>query len=343
MTSHGFNHVERRVNDEDEVSVVARSEAVILADSVFRVPVAAVSVEAVAGISVVTALLDLAVSSPLAVVVSIASAGSGVLQARSLSAGSRRSGVLPVAVGIIGTVELRSVVGTFVLDITTSSIPLADSVLGALVAIVGGARIFVAGVSSSANTVDHDTDVSLVTFSFGQSTAFIANSFSSPQATILVLTVSGRSDVGTVVTAAEGSVSQDGVPVAIVGRIIDARVFSGVEARTNLALISGVPNTAIVGNTTRFSGVEAELFETDSGIRGGDPVAVSRTIDVAENFSVVDGAKIVTALVVDGRPGALGIIIALVFRDVLGFASLVLAESVGGVVETFFSGGKAVS
>ena len=260
MTSHGFNHVERRVNDEDEVSVVARSEAIILADSVCRVPVAVVSVEAVAGIGVVTALLDLAVSSPLAVVVSIASSRGGVLQARSLSAGSRRSGVLPVAVGIVGTVELRSVVSTFVLDITTSSIPLADRVLGALVAFVGSARIFVAGVSGSTSTVDHDTDVSLVTFSFGQSTAFITNSFSSPQATILVLTVSGRSDIGTVVTAAEGSVGQDGVPVAIVGRIIDTRVFSGVEARTNLALISGVPNTAIVSTATSFSGVEAKLF-----------------------------------------------------------------------------------
>ena len=340
LTAHGLNHDFGGVDDEDDVGVVARSEAAVLAGG--GVPVAVGVLVAVARSGVLIAALVAACTGvELAVDVRFAGALDGG-RARRESAGTRGGVILPSTRGSVGAVELGSVVGTGVDDFAGSGLPRAERALVAVVLVTVAARIFVAGVHGGTCTVDHFTDVCLVALFLDQGAAFVADSLGAPQAAVFVLAFSGVGDVGAVVTAAASRVEVDGVPGAVVDGVVEAGIFGPVEAGANHAEVAGVDNAAFVGAaSTQVGAVQAEFLKTDRGIGGDDPVAESGSVDGAEGFGVVDGALVVAAAVQTNIPCALGVSIAGGLSDVLGLASLVLAECVGGVVETFLSGGSA--
>lgn len=264
--------------------------------------------------------------------------------ARSLGADTGRNVVLPDAAGSVGAVELRSVVGARVDDFATAGLPRADRALVAIVLISVTTRIFVAGVLGSAGSVDHLTDVGLVALFLDEGAALVTDGFSAPQAAILVLASCGISEVGAVVTAAARRVEVDGIPGAVVDGVVEAGVFGPVEARANHAEVAGVDDATRVGTAgTQVGAVQAELFEANWRIGGGDPVTEGGAVDGAKSLGIVDGALVVAAAVQTDVPGALGIGVASWLGEVLGFAGLVLAEFVGGVVDTFLRGGSACS
>jgi hypothetical protein len=221
-------------------------------------------------------------------------------------------------------------------------LPLAENALCAVALITVAARILVASVLGSANVVDELADVGLDALGLDQGTTLVTDGFGAPQAAIFVLAGGGVGEVGAVVTAAAGRLEVDSVPGAVVDGVVDASIFGPVEARTDHAEVAGVDDAASVSTAgTQVGAVQAELLKADCGIRGGDPVASGGAVDGAESFGVVDGAHVVTAAIQTGVPGTFGVSIADRFSEVLGFASLVLAESVGRVVDTLLRGSNA--
>ena len=166
LTAHRFNHSQRRVNDEDDIRVVARSEASVLA--LGTIPVAEIILITITRGSVFITALNTALGIiPLAVGVSSTSTRSSVRSTRTSSTSTGRFSILPPALVVIGTVELRTVVGTSVFNFTVSGLPLAKRIVATLGRVVVATSIFIASIHSSTSTIDHLTDVGLITFFLG--------------------------------------------------------------------------------------------------------------------------------------------------------------------------------
>lgn len=151
LTAHRFEHHFRGVDQEDDIRIVARGEARI--GTCAAGPVANLVLEASATVGVLAALLVAASGGvPLAAAAGFASWLSASSAGLS-SAGTRREGFVPVALGIIRAVEFGGVVRAVALDFTGAANPCAESGDGAISGIEVGARIFVASVVCSAEAV----------------------------------------------------------------------------------------------------------------------------------------------------------------------------------------------